>query len=266
MTDQHNLKDQLVNDFNNYESGLNGDAKSELHLTRKKAINSFAEKGFPTTKLEDWKYTNLSSLAKKSFQQNFITSDQHTSIDISKFLIPNLEANILVFENGWYREDLSNIIDDAEGLAIGNLSKAFKYSPQLISQHFTKYADDANEAMVALNTGLAQDGLFVHIPDNHVLTHPVYVLQIANTEKGATISSPRSLIIAGENSQAKVLQHFVSLNETAESFSNSVIEIYANPSALVEHFILQDEATTATNITETQTYLSKQSHIHCHKR
>jgi len=59
MTVQHNLKEQLVNDFNNYESGLNGDAKSELHQIRKTAIDSFAEKGFPTTKLEDWKYTNL---------------------------------------------------------------------------------------------------------------------------------------------------------------------------------------------------------------
>ncbi len=264
MTVQHNLKEQLVNDFNNYEAGLNGDAKSELHRIRKNAIDSFAQKGFPTTQLEDWKYTNLNSLAKKSFQSNFTTNKQPTSIDISKFLIPDLKANMLVFENGWYREDLSTIIDEAEGLVIGNLSKAFKYAPQLISDHFTKYADHTNEAMVALNTGLAQDGLFVHIPDKHVLAHPVYVLQIANTEKGATIASPRSLIIGGENSQAKVLQHFVSLNETAESFSNSVIEIYAGTSSRIDHFIVQDEAATATNLTETQTYLSKQSHIHCH--
>ena len=262
--DQMNLKEKLLKDFAQYEAGLNSAAQTDLHQIRKTAINAFSEMGFPTVKQEDWKYTNLANISKKTFNQQFESNLSSSEINLSQLLIPNLEANLLIFENGIYRADLSKIKEEATGLIINNLQTAFKTSPELIVQHYTKYADHKAEAMVALNTGLAQDGLFVSVPESYVMQHPIYVLHIANAIDNAVLSSPRNLIIGGANSQVKVIQHYASLNENGESFTNTVTEIVANQKAIIENYIIQDENANSTNITETQTHLSKESFIYCH--
>lgn len=261
---QTNLKEKLVNDFAQYEASLNGAAQSDLHQIRKTAINSFDALGFPTIKQEDWKYTNLSAISKTSFDQPLSSFKSETEIDLTKLLIPNLEASLLVFENGVYRKDLSSIKKQDKGIIVSNLKTAFESSAELIVQHYTKYADHKNEALVALNTGLAQDGLFVYVPKSGVVQHPVYVLHIANTKGNAVLSSPRNLIIGEANSQVKVIQHYVSLDNSGASFSNTVTEIVGNEKAIIENYIVQDENENATNITETQSRLSKESYIYCH--
>lgn len=264
MTNQTDLKDKLIKDFEIFEGGLNGEAKSAVHDIRKQAIQNFNKMGFPTVKNEDWKYTNVSFLNKQAFQQILATGESSKSYDLSQFEIDGLEASKMVFVNGHYRADLSNIEEEKDGLVIGSLHKAFTYSPQLIEAHFSKYADIENEPFVALNTSFSIDGLFVHVPNNYVVEKPIYVIHLVDKTLGDTLTSPRNLIIAGENSQCKIIQRFVDLKEENASFTNAVTEIVAADRALVDHYIIQDEHKTANNLTETVVKIGKEARVDCH--
>ena len=264
MTNQTDLKDKLIKDFEIFEGGLNGEASSAIHQIRKEAIQNFNRLGFPTVKNEDWKYTNVSSLTKQAFQQTLATGEATKNYDLSQFDIEGLDATKVVFVNGHYRADLSNIDEEQDGLVIGSLHKAFTYSPQLIEAHFSKYADHENEPFVALNTSFSIDGLFVHVPENYVVEKPIYVLHVIDKALGDTLTSPRNLIIGAENAQCKIIQRYVDLKEENASFSNTVTEIVAADRAIIDHYIIQDEHQLANNLTETVVKIGKEARVDCH--
>ncbi len=100
-------KDWYISSFKKFEENLNGEAKSELHKIRKNAINLFSETGFPSTKVEDWKYTKVSPIFNHEFTADE-TDLELSSNDISKYQIEGLKTNRLVFINGRFNEKLSS--------------------------------------------------------------------------------------------------------------------------------------------------------------
>jgi len=92
-------KDWYISNFRKLEESLNGEAKSEFHKIRTNALELFEQTGFPNTKMEDWKYTNVSSI----FTHKYIDADSSAKItrnEAEKFRIENLNATLLLFING----------------------------------------------------------------------------------------------------------------------------------------------------------------------
>lgn len=259
------LENTLSKEFEILESHMNGTSDSDIHQIRKTAMNRFNTLGFPTTKNEDWKYTNLAAILKNDFSQIILnTEEQDLNLDLSEYWIQNLEVNLLVFVNGKFVEKRSVIKDKGNGLVLGSLESAIKLAPQLISQHFAQYANSEEESFVNLNTAFAQDGAFIHVPDNKVLDHPVIILHITDGKTGTVFSQPRHLVIAGSSSKVKVVEIYQSQNRKGVSLCNSVTEISAADNAIVEHYKLQEEGTEATNISEVQVYQQRDSRVYCH--
>ena len=95
------------------------------------------ELGFPTTKNEEWKFTNISPLTK----YNFVPSDANYKSDLSgkdieKYLIKDLDVNLLVFVNGFFRKDLSIILYEAEKIQLGNMADFALNNASFIEKHF----------------------------------------------------------------------------------------------------------------------------------
>ncbi len=103
----NDLKQQLVADFQATEGRLNGETKTDVHQTRREAMQNFEKLGFPTIKHEEWKYSNVSNLVKQAFDFNAKTD--FGAAELETLLIPNLQGNVLYFINGIYNaEDFPN--------------------------------------------------------------------------------------------------------------------------------------------------------------
>ena len=110
MTKTQQNIDWVLSSFKLWEKSMNGASKTELHNLRREALGSFAGRGFPTTRDEEWRFTNVAPIARTSFEPVLrYSSEGVTGADIQKFLFGGLQANRLVFINGHFSGELSKL-------------------------------------------------------------------------------------------------------------------------------------------------------------
>jgi Fe-S cluster assembly protein SufD len=238
------LKETLLSSFKSFESNLKGN--TALQSRKKEALANFEKLGFPTTKNEEWKYTNVSSILKKDFILSGSTT--LTKKDIEPFLLVGAEANHLVFINGIYTKALSKIISPESSLIIKNFSEA---NPDILEQYFGKLGNTSNDSFTALNTAFAENGAFIRIPKGKIVEAPVILYFISDARQTDILTQPRNLFIAEENSQAKVIETFNNLGAKS-SFTNIVTEIVVKKDAFLEYYKIQNESENGHHVGTTE--------------
>jgi len=211
-----------------------------LHDLRKNAIKRFAELGFPATKLEDWKYTNVAPLARIPFQAaefrwDGLTGDRLLELPLAHSAFSECCSRI-VFVNGHYSPQLSSA-NIPERITIGSLASAIKQNSQGVRQHLASSAVYQDQAFVALNTAFIEDGAYINVPDGVNAEMPIYILFVSTSDEPIA-SHPRCLIIVGENSQASIIEDYLALGAGA-NLTNAVTEITARQNSRIEHYSLQ---------------------------
>ena len=251
------IKGWYLKKFEDITNNLKGNGKLPFSQIRKDAIARFMELGFPTTKWEDWKYTNISPILKHqySLEKN---SSMVSLQDIKRFIPKKYSENIIVFINGEYAADLSSIKLNKEGLLITNLKEALYAHWEDVHQYISKYANFSHEPFTALNTALAQQGVFIKIPADLELKNPIHLLYLSDTEDTPFQSHPRNLIIMGKRSQAKIFEthHYLS---DGNYLNNAVTEIFMNDDTILDHIILQNDSRKSYRISKTQIYQKSRS-------
>ncbi|MBK8551143.1 MAG: Fe-S cluster assembly protein SufD [Ignavibacteria bacterium] len=258
-TENIDLKVKLLEDFREFESGLNGETKNYFHKIRQDAIGTFNELGFPVKKLEEWKYTNINPILKHDFKTTQHFADSKLSADdIKDFLFQENGVNLLVFVNGQFDEKLSKIITKNDGVFIGSLLKGRVILGEVVEQHFSKYANYKNQSLTALNTAFAKDGAFIYVKRNAAVDEPVHILNISDSRDESYLSQPRNLYIAEEGASVKIVEDYYSIGGK-HSFTNAVTEIYCGPNSNLERYKIQSEGEYAYNINTTQVMQEKDS-------
>ncbi|HWP81227.1 MAG TPA: Fe-S cluster assembly protein SufD [Bacteroidota bacterium] len=246
-TEKQNL--WYVSNFEALERSLNGEAASYVHALRKAAFDKLSQTGFPTTKDEEWKYTDVSSLAKTAFKP--ILSPKKPSLAIEPYLLGHPEWNRLVFVNGHFLMELSDLRSLPKSVIMGSLAEAMKSHPKLIEEYLTACSRYEQNAFTALNTAFIQDGAFVYVPKGTIIEQPLHLLFISSLEEGEFVSHPRNVIIVGESSQVAILESYVSPREHLSYFTNAVTEISVGENAVVEYDKFQNESMAAYHIAST---------------
>jgi Fe-S cluster assembly protein SufD len=240
----------------NYLEKYNTLKLREFPSHQDKAIGFFSKLGFPTSKNEEWKYTNIAPIVSTQFA-NELPASQITSEEILK-RFPFAENGIrLVLENGKLNSNASNLDKNIKGIEILPLAEAKKI-PAVV-EHYNLYADVQEDAFAALNTAFANEGLVIYVSKGVAIEKPVYIFQVASSQEQAVISHNRLLVIAEKNSKAKISCIAVSKNENTESFSNSVMEIVTEENANLEFDLLQNENEKSFQICGTHVYQSANS-------
>jgi Fe-S cluster assembly protein SufD len=244
-------KDWYISNFKKLEESLNGEAKSEFHKIRTNALELFEETGFPTTKMEDWKYTNVSPIFTHKYEDASPLVKVSRS-DAEKFRIKNLSTAVLVFLNGKYQEGLSSKMHELSflGVKIGSLADWLKREPELVLQNFSRYTKMPS-GFASLNTAFTVDGTFIYIPDNVTIKEPIHILNLHGEEGSKILSQPRNLVITGKNVQAKFIETYNSIS-SEPNFSNIVTEIVAGENSNIEWYKIQDENLSSYQVTLTQ--------------
>lgn len=214
---------------------------------RRAAIHCFAELGFPTTKHEEWKYTNLAGIAQTAFQPVAGASGATTAESLSWSCFFELDCPRLVFVNGHYNPEISFLAGLAKGVTVTRLSKALADGHPGLEPHLARYADHQNSSLTALNTALMQDGAVIEIPKGVVAEKPIYVLYASTVDGPATITTPRTLIVAGQECQASFFEGHIGFGE-GSYFSNAVTEIVAGDGAVVQYSKLHQESNTGSHV------------------
>ena len=238
-----------LSSFSEMEERLAGGAPSWLHGIRKAAMESFAEKGFPTTRQEEWRNTNVAPIAGVPFQlatapwergrpfaplragsartaaggMPALRSESAAASlaeRISRLSLADLGCPRLVFINGSFSKQLSTLEALPQGAKAGSLAEALASDGKTLERHLTRYAADYREhAFVALNTAFLAGGAFLEIPKGVVLEKPIYLLYISEASGFPMVSYPRNLIIAGRESQATIVEGYVGM-EAAPLFDS----------------------------------------------
>jgi Fe-S cluster assembly protein SufD len=166
---------------------------------------------------------------------------------IEQFKFDALQGFLAVFVNGIFAPDLSELKNLPQGAVISSLDKAIDSSHPEVKKYFNRYANYERHIFTSLNTAFTKDGAFIYIPDGKIVEEPIHILFLASSNGEKILSQPRNLFSIGKNSQVKILEHFVSLDEGIY-FTNSVSEISAGENAIVSHVKLQEESKNAFHI------------------
>lgn len=229
-----------------------------LNELRARAGSRFEALDFPTTKNEEWKYTNVAPILKVPFRQVFDLEPGAVKMDaIEPYTYAESRTSRMVFINGLYAPELSDLSGLPEEIVVTSLAEIPQESNEVARLHLGAYAGYEEETFTALNTAVIGDGAFVHIPDGSMVEQPIHLLFVS-TAKEPIASHPRVLIVAGKGSIASVIESYVSPGEDIY-FNNAVTEVFADENAVVNHYRLQEESERAFHVATTQIHQKRDS-------
>jgi Fe-S cluster assembly protein SufD len=228
-----------------FERTLNGASKTSLHELRREAMGKLSDVGFPTTRHEEWKFTNISPITKVDFTP-VLRYDGH-GIEAKQLRPFSFGTHHqLVFVDGHFSASLSTLGTLPAGVYCGSLASAVKESDERLLQFLGRQVSVDATPFVSLNTAFLNDGAFLYVPDGVVLEDSIHLLFVASGT-GEVLSTPRNVLVLGRRSQASVVESYVSLGDS-RYLTNAVSEIVVGDEAILEHDKLQDESPSAFHI------------------
>ncbi|MBB6270312.1 Fe-S cluster assembly protein SufD [Pedobacter cryoconitis] len=227
---------QLVAEFENTPKA--GNSNVDLSKSREDAFELFKAKGFPTSKDEDWKFTNLAPFLTDTFSLTIGEVDQQeVKTAINNAIIPGLDAWLLVLLNGKIQFDLS-VLPEADQLSVLPLESII--NTESYKNYITCKEAEGNR-MYALNAAFFTDGYFIEVPKNVVLDKPVQIIHLYTADENM-LYQPRHLIIVNEHAKAELIDSAVSLGHAKRVLMNSVSQITVKENANLIQYVIQDNA------------------------
>lgn len=243
--------------FEAFEQSLNGAKSTSVHAIRRDAMHRFVELGFPTARQEEWRFTNILPITKIEFQPILrYELNGVTRKDIQRYTLDN--AIRLVFIDGIFSPELSDIGSLPVGMTASNLTEMLNKHPEIIQPHINHLAIGEENAFTALNTAFLWNGAFISVPQGAVLENPIQLLFIATDREQVYITQPRNIIVAGIDSQFKIVETYVGLAKNTY-FTNTVTEIVLGDNSIVEHDKFQVEGINAYHIGTTHLQMNAAS-------
>lgn len=213
---------------------------------REKALAYFKQAGFPTSKDETWKYTDLENFYKIPFS---LTGDSQTKAAVSAELqslgFDLSKAHLMVFVNGHLSKKLSSFEESANGVKIHSLIESLSNGP--LKRYFGNILPFENRPFVALNYGYFTDGYYLHAAPGKRLEKPLHVVYLSSNSGQPTQSHMRNLVLMEEDSQAMVVEHYWG-NNLNPYFTNAVTKVSLDRGAVLDHTKIQQESELAYHI------------------
>lgn len=242
-----------------YEESFSGLEKSAarapswLRKLRQQGFARFSETGFPTLRDEDWRFTNAAVIAQTPFrlprhEGPLPLPHQPSSNQLDEFNIPAAACR-LTFVDGRFAPSLSSASQLPPGVTVSNLATEIARNPDALEPHLGRYLNLQRDAFGALNTAFIEDGAYVHIAKSAIAESPIHFLFVSTTHEHPTVSYPRNLIVAEENSQATIVEEYISLGAgTGAAFCNTVTELVAGDHSVISHYMIEREDVKAFNV------------------
>ena len=247
--------------FTEAERSAPGRSLPWLKRLREDAFARFCEAGFPTTKDEDWRFTNVSAIARTQFRP--ARPAKLAKSEAAARRVEGADAQI-VFVNGRYAPELSSLKNLPKGVTVASLAELIDRDPATLEKHLGRYASQERDAFVALNTAFLSDGAYVHVVRGVVVEQPIALLYLTTEESAPTVTHPRNLIVAEDESQVAVIEDYVSIGGESVAVSNAVTELVAGENAHVQHYLIEREHLKAFNVSTLRIEQGRSANVASH--
>lgn len=247
---------QYIDLYNQCKGMINKHAPQVLNDLRDKAFDDFCRLGFPSKKVERYKYTDM----QKIFEPNYGLNLNRLEIpvnpyDVFKCDVPNLSTSLYFVVNDSFYDKMLPKCSLAEGVVVGSLSKVATEHPELVAKYYGKIANTGDDAVTALNTMLSQDGLMVYVPKNVKVEKAIQVINILRSDVDLMVNR-RVLIVMEQGSEAK----FLFCDHAADDrnfLATQVIEAFVGENAKLDLYCLEE--THYKNTRVSNVYIEQQA-------
>ena len=245
------LKQNLLSKI---EANIKANTKNEdawLSNLRRKAMVEFDKLGFPTTKLEAWRKTNLKNTLERDYNVHAIEKQVNAEDSNSALMCSTnqYDTDLYTQLNGQWLKGAEGVTTYENGTIVCPMSIAINTFAELIEPHFGKYAIDADNAMTALNTADFSEGYFVYVPDNVEHDRSLQMVNLIDS-KDSIFANMRNLVIVGKNSKLRMLHCDDSVSNNT-SFINNITEINIADGAKLDFYKLQNKDNESSVVTST---------------
>lgn len=228
---------------------------------RTKNLSQWADMKIPTTKDEEWKYTNIAPVLKRRY--HFPAKKESVDQSQLKKYCRQDEINI-VFVNGIFAPELSNHTDQnalPHGVHISTFQDAINNDDAAIKAFLEKSTLRKDLPFVALNQTLTHDGAYIQISDKTICNTLIHILHITNFTGAEIITTPRSLITLGESSEAMILESHLAFSDELTYFTDSLNELFLGENAALHYCKAQAESQKAFHIGATYVSQARDSNF-----
>ena len=209
------------------------DGEGKAFLTfREEGLKQFLSRSFPTTRQEEWRFTNVSYLKKSRFTWTSYENVDDSEIQsiIEKYKINNTVTLCMI--NGVYHESYSSVNEIQNSIVIHDI---------LSVDNYKWLQSEIDTPFVHWNSGFFQPGLYLEIKENAVIDKPIHILWINRTTTGSEVVHSKAIVNMGLNSEATVIDHFIP-GAGQNSMVNHVSNYYLNENSQCEYIKIQEES------------------------
>lgn len=247
---------QYIDIFTTQRETIERHSSSVMNSVRQQAFDDFCRKGFPTKKVERYKYTDITSLfAPEDYGLNLnrLTIPVNPN-QVFRCDVPNLTTSPQFVINDQLYSKTEKQGSLPEGVIVGSLYEESSNNKDFIGRFYGKLANTANDGITALNTMLAQDGLFVYVPKNVRVDNVLQVINVLRSDVDMMINR-RVLIVLEDGAEAKLLfcDHAI---DDRRFLTTQVIEVFVGNGASLELYCMEE--THYKNVRISNLYIEQQ--------
>ncbi|MEO6925777.1 MAG: Fe-S cluster assembly protein SufD [Rhodanobacter sp.] len=233
-----------------------------LDAARQENLDAFAASGLPDTHVEAWKYTALRALGQRRFAALEMAAPA-IAVDAASLALPGVDGPRLVFVNGVFRADLSQLANLPEGLTLQPLSQALAGDAEPLRFSLSRHYREPGDAFARINAARAQDGVVLRVAAHAEIAQPIHLVFVAAAAEMDLAWHARNVIELGEGARLHLVEQHLASGEPAQ-LATLVSEIELRERARLQHTVLQNAATSTYLIRRSGLRLQAQAQATLH--
>ena len=250
-----------IDELYRLQESLPGD---KLSLIREAAMGQFQARGFPTTRQENWKYTDVKPIARSAFgiAEEKPAAGYEKQLELAR--LSGLESHELVFINGRFSVEHSRLQDLPQGVVLEDMSSALNNHSKLVDSIMSNTTlNEQSNPFNILNTAFIHDGVLIHVPDDCSIDKPINLIYLSGYSDNEFSAHPRNLIFLGNGARLTVIENYVGAKDS-QYFINTVTDAVLASNAALTHYKLQQESVESYHIGNFNIYQDRDSQVNSH--
>lgn len=236
---------QYIDLFTRYKELIGRHSSAVMNAPREQARADLERMGFPSTRSEDYKYTDV----PPAFAPDYGLNINRVAIpvnpyDVFRCDVPNMSTSLYFVVNDSFYDREQPKAPLPEGVYAGGLKNFAGQYPDVAARYYAKAADSSHDGIIALNTMLAQDGFVLYVPAGVHVDRPIQLVNIFRSDVD-TMANRRILVIIEPHASAKLLVCDHSI-DPVRFLATQVVEIFAGEGAYFDYYDLEESSEQTT--------------------